>query len=33
MSPRSTHALHEVSDLDHLAPVVFAGLKRCRLGG
>jgi hypothetical protein len=33
MSPRSTHALHEVCDLKHLAPVVLVSLKRRRLGG
>jgi hypothetical protein len=33
MSPRRTHALHEVSDLEHLAPVVLVGFKRCYLGG
>src|SRR5258708_31281339 len=27
MSPRSTHALHKPGDLDHLAPVLFVGLK------
>jgi hypothetical protein len=33
MSPRSTHALHKVSDLKHLPPVVLVGLKRCHLSG
>src|SRR5882724_10260602 len=33
MSPRSTHALHEGGDLNHLAPVIFVGLKRRGLGG
>jgi hypothetical protein len=33
MSPCSAHALHEVSDLEHLAPVVLVGLKHCHLGG
>src|SRR6266851_3962917 len=32
MSPRSTHALHKPGELDHLAPVVFVGLKGGDLG-
>ena len=33
MSPRSTHALNEVRDLKHLAPVALVCLKRRHLGG
>ena len=33
MSPRSTHALHESCDVEHLAPIVLISLKCCDLGG
>ena len=33
MSPRSTHALHEVRDLEHLPAIVLVGLERRYLGG
>ena len=33
MSPRSTHALHELCDLKHLAPVVLVSFKRRHFGG
>src|SRR6266567_2098308 len=33
MSPRSTHALHKRSDLEHLAPVVLVGLQGSHFGG
>ena len=33
MSPRSTHALHEVRDLEHLRAIVLVRLERRYLGG
>src|SRR5258708_25398381 len=32
MSPRSTHALHELGELAHFSPVIFVGLKSGDLG-